>query len=308
MYLSIDFGGTRTRVGWFSETLELLRRDEGHSQTSDPQQVVIERIIALARRVIPVGEKPRAIGVCAPGPQAYSGYILHAPTLPGWDRVPLAQIISEAFDVPVFMENDANLGALAEYHTGAAQGADPMIYLTVSTGIGGGAIINGKLFTGWRGLAIEPGHLKFPDKDGAIRSLEALASGPAIASAAREKLTESAVPSVLRGLTQVDGKAVGEAARSGDPLALEVIEAAGRWLGLGFVAIAHLFNPQAIVVGGSVATLGDLILNPARAMMTEYLTDPMFNAPDLIRVAALGDDVCLLGAALHAREKADTAD
>lgn len=302
--LAIDFGGTRTRVGWYSETLELLHRDEDLSHTEEPIEVVINRIIQLARRVVPEGKIPNAIGICAPGPQAYTGYIRYAHTLPAWDNVPLAQQISAAFsDAPTFMENDANLAALAEYQFGAAQGADPALYLTVSTGIGGGAIIGGQLFTGWHGLAIEPGHIKFPALDGKVYSLEALASGTGIGRLARERLTASDTPSGLRQLTQVDGKAVGDAAAQGDPLALEVINEAGRWLGLGLVAMVHLFNPQVIVIGGSVVNLGELIFEPARQTLAKFLIDPLFNHDDLLKVAALGDDVCLTGAAIHAQRK-----
>ena len=268
--LAIDFGGTRTRVGWYSESLELITRDEDLSHTDEPIDAVIARIIQLAQKVVPDGEVPIAIGICAPGPQAYSGYIRYAHTLPNWDNIPLAPRISAAFNnAPTFMENDANLAALAEYQFGAAQGADPALYLTISTGIGGGAIIGGQLFTGWRGLAIEPGHIKFPARDGKIYSLEALASGTGIGRMAREKLAASNTPSSLRQIDTIDGKAVGEAAVQGDVLALEVITEAGRWLGLGLVAMVHLFNPQVIVIGGSVVNLGELIFAPAHQTLVD---------------------------------------
>ncbi len=303
--LSIDFGGTRTRAAWFSAELDMLARDEAPTPIGLPPAAVIARVIEIARRVVPPGQQPAAVGVCAPGPQAGTGLILHAPTLPGWERVPLAQIVADTFDTPVFMENDANLAALAEYHLGAARGANPALYLTVSTGIGGGAVINGTLFTGWRGLAIEPGHIKFPLPDGRIRSLEDLASGTAIGRRAKERLAEGDQPSALRNCDVVDGRTVGLAAVQGDALALEVVAEAGRWLGLGLVCLVHLFNPQAIVIGGSVASLGDLIFDPARQMIATYLTDPAFNDPDLIRAAGLGDDVCLIGAAFYARARSE---
>lgn len=301
MFLSIDFGGTRTRAGWFSESLELLKREEMPSQVNDPVGTVITRIIDLARSVVPPGESPLAIGICAPGPLE-NGVILHAATLPGWVNVPLVRLISEAFsNATTFLENDANLAAVAEYAFGAAQGADPAVYMTISTGIGGGAIIHGELFTGWRGLALEVGHIKFPASDGRILSLEDFASGTGIGRSAREKLANTNTPSVLRALTVVDGKAVGEAAMQGDVFALDIIREAGQWLGLGLVAIIHLFNPQVIVLGGSVTRLGELILTPVRQVLSERLLDPLFNHPDLIRLAALGDDVCLIGAAQYAR-------
>ena len=120
---------------------------------------------------------------------------------------------------------------------------------------------------------------------------------------AREKLAASNVPSSLRQIANVDGKAVGDAAAQGDALALEVVTEAGRWLGLGLVAMVHLFNPQVIVIGGSVINLGELILAPARQTLAELLLDPLFNDENLIKVAALGDNVCLTGAAIHAQRQ-----
>ncbi len=309
--LAIDFGGTRIRAGWFSADLTLLRRSETLSRVDEAPAAVIERLINTARQVVPSPGDPhceaeiRAIGLSAPGPlDAQAGIIYHAKTLPGWQQVPLARIVSEAFgNAPVAMNNDANLAALAEYHFGAARGADPAIYLTISTGIGGGAVINGQLFTGWRGLAIEPGHMRFPAPDGTVYRLEELASGTGLGRLARQKLSDTERPSLLRSVTVVDGKAVGEAARQGDSLALEVVEEAGYWLGLGLANLVHLFNPQAVVLGGSVVQLGDLILQPARHAMEQHLLDPRFDDPALIRIAQLGDDVCLVGAAFYARQR-----
>jgi glucokinase len=300
--LAIDFGGTRTRAAWFNEALQQMHRAEVPTLRHEPQEQVIQRVIDCARSVVPDGEQPRVIGICAPGPQAFTGYILHANTLPGWDRVPLAERISVAFGgVPVAMENDANLAALAEYHQGAAQGCDPALYLTLSTGIGGGAILGGQLFTGWRGLAIEPGHLKFLHPDGRTYSLEALASGPALVYWAERALASGDAPSRLREMARLDGRVIGMLAAEGDAVAGQVVAEAGRWLGLGLVALTHLFNPQVIVLGGSVTQLGALLLEPVRRTLAQLLIDPAFNDPGLLRLAALGDDVCLIGAAYHAR-------
>lgn len=300
--LAIDFGGTRIRAAHFSETLDMLARQETRSLVNQPAEQVIQRLIDLARQVMS-GTAPRVIGIAVPGPMdAEKGIIFHARTLPGWQNIPLSRIVSEAFgETPVCMQNDANLAALAEYHQGAAQGANPVIYLTISTGIGGGAVIDGKLFTGWRGLAIEPGHLQIPLPDGTICRLEELASGTALGLTAQRLVNRTAVPSVLRDAQEIDGQAVGEAALTGDALALQVVQEAGRWLGIGLVNVLHLFNPQVIVVGGSVAQLGELILAPARQVISERILDARFDDPGLIRLARLGDDVCLVGAALYAK-------
>jgi glucokinase len=306
--LAVDFGGTRIRAGRFTPDLDLEKRCETLSQVDQAPEVVLQRIIDTARNTLPRSSDPTtsisAIGISAPGPlDPQTGVIHHAKTLPGWHDVPLAEIISQAFGgVPAAMNNDANLAALAEYHLGAAKGADPMIYLTISTGIGGGAIINGHLFTGWKGLAIEPGHMRFTAPDGKVYRLEELASGTGIGSLARQKLASSGAASSLRSVEVVDGRAVGQAAGAGDTLALEVVQEAGTWLGLGLANLLHLFNPQAIVLGGSVTQLGDLILEPARSAMRQNLLDPGFDDPELVRLAHLGDDVCLFGAALYAQQ------
>lgn len=299
--LAIDFGGTRTRAAFYNDAVEQIARDETRSLVDQPASAVIERILQTARKVVPSGEKIHVIGISAPGPlDAKAGIIRSALTLPGWRDTPLAQIVSSAFGVPTYIENDANLAALAEYERGAAQGCDPAIYMTLSTGIGGGAVVNGRLFTGWSGLAIEPGHMRFMLPSGEIRRLEELASGTAIGSIARTRLETTNRYSSLRECVVVDGQAVGEAAQAGDGFALEIIHEAGEWLGLGMVNLLHLFSPQVIVLGGSVSKLGDLLLQPAWNVIHAQILDPGFVSPNLIRLAELGDDVCLVGAALYA--------
>lgn len=302
--LAIDFGGTRTRTAWYDEQLNQKARAETPSLVDYGPDDVIRRIIDTARQVVPPNEPVRAIGISGPGPlNPRTGILYHAKTLPGWRDIPLAKILSESFGgAPARLENDANLAALAEYKQGAAQGCNPVIYLTISTGIGGGAIIDGKLFTGWSGLAIEPGHMRLRLADGQIERLEALASGTAIGYIARERLKVTNQSSVLRQKNVIDGKTVGEAAEAGDSFALEIIHEAGTWLGIGLVNLLHLFSPEAIVIGGSVSKLGDLLLDPARVVISQQILDQIFLPTNLIRTAQLGDDVCLVGAALHVRE------
>ena len=306
-YLAIDFGGTRSRAALFDDALRLLRRDETLSKAEEGMAAGLRRLIDLGKSVIEPGNSPASIGIAAPGPlDAESGVIIRARTLPGWSDVPLAQTISGAFgNAPTFLQNDANLGALTEYHLGAGQGADPLIYLTLSTGLGGGAIINGRLFTGWRSHAPEPGHMRFSLPDGSHRRWEELVSGTALGDWARQRLRSDNSPSSLRHLPHVDGRAVGEAALAGDPLALDLVAQAGQWLGLGLVNLLHLFNPAAIVIGGSASKLGDLLLDPARAIIREHILHDDFYYDGLIRPAAFAEDLCLIGAALHAKLQLD---
>jgi len=301
--LAIDFGGTRTRAAWLSADLQLVARHETLSRVDQTPEEVIARMIDTARQVVPDGAKINAIGIAAPGPlDSERGIIHYVKTIPGWHEVPLAPQISAAFGgAPTFMQNDGNVAVLAEYHLGAARGCDPAIYLTISTGVGGGAVINGKLFSGAHGMAIEPGHQQFALPDGRLVRWEELTSGTAIGHIAKERLSMTDQPSSLRDVAAVDGKAVGEAAKAGDAFALGIIEEAGYWLGVGVVNLMHLFNPQVIVLGGSVSLLGDLILNPANRVIAERILHPDFNPTDLLKPAQLGDNVCLFGAALYAQ-------
>ena len=303
-YLAIDFGGTRSRAALFDADMRLIGRAETPSRVSDGPDIVLDRLIKLGCSLINDDHELAAIGIAAPAPlDAEAGVIIKAETLPGWSHVPIAGALSDAFaNVPALVENDANLGALAEYRLGAGQGADPLIYLTISTGIGGGAIINGEIFTGAGGHAIEPGHMRLTLPDGSIRRWEELASGTALGDWARIRLTNDAMPSILREMDGVDGQAVGEAALAGDSLALDCVRQAGTWLGLGLVNLLHLFNPAAIVLGGSMMNLGDLLLNPARNLIDEHILYEGFLPENVLRSAKLGEDVCLVGAALHARQ------
>ena len=177
-YLAIDFGGTRSRAALYDDKLRLLQRAETFSRVSDGPDIVLNRLIDLGKSLTSAGGQPASIGISAPGPlDTAAGLIIKAETLPGWSNVPIGQALSGAFGgSPAFVQNDANLGALAERAFGAGQAADPMIYLTISTGIGGGAIIKGELFTGADGLAIEPGHMRLTLPDGGLRRLIGLGS------------------------------------------------------------------------------------------------------------------------------------
>ncbi len=306
--LALDFGGTRMRAAWYtlkSGELTQQTRVETATLANDPRDTVIDRLIALGRQVVPAGAVPDALGIAAPGPHdATTGVIHHSFTLPGWHAVPLGDILRQAFGCPVYMQNDGNLGAVAEYHGGAGRGCDPLLYMTISTGIGGGVILNGQLFTGWSGLAAEPGHVMVTTPQGERVRLEAIASGTAIGDRARMLLASADVDSSLRAVPFIDGAAVGHAAQDGDAFALSVIRTAGEYLGMGMVSLLHLFSPEAIVIGGSVAKLGGLLFDPAREIIDAHILNPRFIPPNLIRPAQHGENVCLIGAAWWASRQA----
>ena len=198
------------------------------------------------------------------------------------------------------------MAALAEAMRGAAQGHKYVVYLTISTGIGSGIIDNGRLLVGTSGLAGEAGHMMMV-VDGEVMDLEGAASGTGIARQARERLqagAESQITALVNGqLADITAKTVGEAARAGDSLAIELIEHAGFMIGLGIVSLLHIFNPQIIVVGGSVTKTGDLLFKPMRAAVEKYVLDADYCQNLPIVPAALGDDVALVGAAALVRTR-----
>jgi len=304
-HLAIDFGGTRLRVALFDDTFQIVNRAETLTLVSEGQEAVLQRIIKMGKSVLLDGVELASIGIAAPGPlDSKQGIIIKAETLPGWNNVPIGQVVRDAFgSVPTYIQNDGNLGALAEYHYGAGKGANPMIYMTISTGIGGGIIIDGNLFTGASALAAEPGHMRLTLADGSHRRLEELASGTALATWATHYLNTTDTPSSLRALPEIDGKAVGEAATMGDHFALQIVQQAGNWLGLGLVNLVHLFNPEAIVLGGSVTKLGELILKPAVQTLKANVLFDGFISDNLIRYARITEDMCLVGAAAYSHQQ-----
>jgi glucokinase len=302
--IGVDLGGTQIRA---LRTDLAGRKTARAAQLTQAQQgpgAVMARVVEAAREVMAgvPREQILGLGIGAPGPIDSAGVLHDPPNLPGWQGLPLAQELSAGLGLPVFAGNDANLGALAEHRFGAGIGVDHLVYLTVSTGIGGGVISHGRMLTGWRGFAAEVGHQTLlPDGPlcgcGQPGHLEALASGPAIAREARRALEggrASSIPEHAAG--SVTAESVTAAARAGDPLALELLQQAGTYLGLGLVNLIHILEPQRILIGGGVSRAGELLLGPARATVERRLMSPVYRGVEILP-AALGEDVGLMGAA-----------
>ena len=305
--IAVDLGGTQIRAALCQPDGQILRRIARPTLANEGLEPVLERIgtaIAEAAEGIPA-EEISAIGIGAPGPtNPTTGILLEAPNLPGWRQVPLRTFISERFGRPTFLGNDANLAGLAEATFGAARGVRDVIYLTISTGIGSGIIVDGRLLLGANGLAAEAGHTIL--KPGGARCgcgrrgcLETLAAGPAIARDVIMRIKagkKSRIAKMVGGdLAQVDARVVSEAAQAGDKLAINAFRRAGHHLGLGIVNLLHLFNPRMVVLGGSATKAGPLLFDP----MWETIQDaaiPHYLNGFAIVPAALGDDVGLLGA------------
>lgn len=304
--IGIDLGGTRLRAALCSPDGSLLKWVKKKTRAKGGPQVVMERVAQAIRQVWPDEGDVRAISMVAPGPlDPFEGVVIEAPNLPGWDHVPVRDILTQEFDRPVFVGNDANLAALAEHRFGAGRGFDDLIYLTISTGVGGGIILDGKLLLGSKGLAGEIGHMIVQPGGplcgcGRRGCLEAIASGTAIGRAARILIDGGKGEVILEmaggDRNAVDSQAVGLAAAAGDPTAIGLLADAGRHIGIAIASLMHLFNPQRFILGGGVSQVGDLLFEPVRATVRDWAMSPLYWQGVDIVPAALGDDVGLLGA------------
>lgn len=311
--LGLDIGGTKLAVGVATDAgiphgflVEPTRRDEG-------PDAVIARLIDLGRRSVeaaglgPVG----AVGISCGGPlDAVRGVLVRPLHLPGWFDVPIVQLVEDAFGVPAALENDASAAALGEYRYGGARGTSTALYMTVSTGIGGGAVLDGRLHRGASSNGGEYGHIMVrpggrPCLCGRLGCLEGYASGTSIADRATEALLQSDRPSSLRRLRTVRAEDVAEAARGGDAVATEIWQETVDVLAQAITDLVNVFEPEVFVLGGGVTRSGEQLLDPIRKAV---FADAMPPAAAAVRIeaASLGDAVGVVGAAALALDLLDT--
>ncbi|MBN1862738.1 MAG: ROK family protein [Dehalococcoidales bacterium] len=315
---AIDLGGSKIAVAIISPEYKILAReyhptlaDEGAAPVIDRITAAVKQITAATGTALP---QTGGIGIAAAGAIDHkSGLVTLSPNLPGWRDVPLRALLQERLGSPTWLINDANAAALGEHRLGAGRGVNDLIYLTVGTGIGGAIITNGRLYTGACGSAGEIGHMTIDINGprcacGNTGCLETLASGRAIAREAIRRLgagESSSLTGLVNGKTaDITAREVAVAAEQGDLLAVSVIDNAAFYLGVGLVNLVNIFNPEMIIIGGGVASLGERLLNPARRLVKERAF-PVSSAAVSIVATELGRDAGLLGAARFAFEQAE---
>ncbi|MDY0044136.1 MAG: ROK family protein [Syntrophales bacterium] len=311
--LGIDLGGTKILSAVIDQEGRIIARDHSVTPAQLGPEAVIGAVIesvhsCLDQISLPV-ESLEAIGVGAPGPSnPETGILFTSPNLPGWLNVPIRDIIRDAFKIDTFLINDANAAAVGEHMYGAGKGTNHFIYVTVSTGIGGGVIIDGRLLTGAIGTAGELGHMVIdhngpPCHCGNRGCWETLASGTALARFARERIRDGSRTSLLDhaagNIQEITAKTVQEAAAAGDNLAKELIEQTGYFLGVGLTNLVNIFNPEVIAIGGGVALIGDMLFAPAFDVVK---TRAFRSSCEAVRFvpAALGRNSGVIGSAAHA--------
>jgi glucokinase len=292
--LGIDIGGTNLVVGSVAEDgSALLAPGSEPTQAEAGATDVLDRLVALAGRAIErtrqeaPGAEILGVGVGAPGPlDTRRGVVLLTPNL-GWVDMPLRQIIHDRLGLPAALDNDANCAVLGEWWVGAARGSRHAIGITIGTGIGGGLILDGRLYHGASDVAGEIGHTTIDTegrrcKCGNYGCLEAYASGPNIALRAIEALeagAESRLPSYVAGdLRQLTAQTVYQAAQDGDELALEVVNDTAKFLGVGIGNLLNVFNPEVVVVCGGVTLAGDHLFVPMRREVSRRAFKPAVSA------------------------------
>jgi glucokinase len=306
--LAIDLGGTQIRAA-VADGGTLRGRVARPTPAQEGPGAVVEAIVEAARDSLALAGlagMPPVVGIAAPGPlHGAEGVVFSPPNLKGWRNVPLSRELEARFGCPVFLIKDANAAAVAEHGMGAGRGVDTLVYITVSTGIGGGLILGGRVFEGHDGTAGEVGHVTI-DLNGPICNcgnrgcLEAVASGTAIARLAAERVAAGELR-LLPGAT-ISAASVYAAAATGDLAARAITDGVGGALGLACVGLVHLFNPERIILGGGLTHAGPLLLEPVWAMIERHAM-PIPRARVRLLTAALGEDVGLWGAALHARDR-----
>lgn len=310
LFLGIDLGGTKIVAGLVDREGRIVARHHRDTEAQEGQDAVFRRLVDAASQLLATKgisrQQVAAIAIACPGPiDARRGVVTAPPNLPGWRDVPLGRMIQEKFGLPTSLENDANAAALAEHRFGAGQGSDHMIYVTVSTGIGGGFILGGRLYAGATGGAAEIGHTTILPYGplcgcGNRGCLEALASGSAIAREARERV-QRGVPTLIAELSggdpeNISAKLVAQAAEQGDWEADAILDQAMAYLGVGMANLVNLLNPQLLVIGGGLTKMGERLFEPVRRAIDLRAFATAAGAVELRR-AQLGDDVGLLGAA-----------
>jgi glucokinase len=320
--LAVDIGGTKIMTALISPEGKMLAGEVCPTLVGEGVPAVIERLFSaidglLDRNQLQPSQITGISIACAGGVDTGRGMIVTpSPNMPGWADVPLVEKARERYQVQAFLLNDASAAALGEHRYGAGRGVNNLVLFTLGTGIGGGVIADGELYLGAIGSAAEIGHMTI-DADGPECGcgnkgcLETLASGTAVTKDAVRRIScgekTSIMDTVGGDVDKITAETVAAAARNGDELALEVLNKAGYYLGIGMINMVNIFNPDIIVLGGGMAELGDLFIGQGRKMVAERAW-PMSARSVRIVTAQLGNEAGVYGAAAYAFGKAGRKD
>ncbi len=307
LFLGVDIGGTKCAVVLGDRAATILEREEFPTELGTEGRNRTLELLKSSAASMAAQKDIQALGIASGGPlDTERGVVLCPPNLGGWENLPIVEIFQEELSIPTYLENDANAAALAERRFGAGRGVANLVYLTFSTGMGAGIILDGRLYRGTSDQAGEVGHVRIADEGptgyGKSGSFEGFCSGPGMARmmvseimALPQEIGSSEAQERYKKPREITGKDVADWAKRGDPLALKVVATSGEHLGRGMAVLVDILNPELIVVGGMGVRLGDLVLEPARrALACEAIASGV--AACRIVPAALGERTGDIGA------------
>ena len=309
--IGIDVGGTGIKVGAINEKLEIIATGSIPTQIDIPFEDQIQRIAECVTTVIQSGAHPisldeiASVGVGIPGIADRDGNIIKCTNM-GWNHVPFRQEFTKYLDKPVFIDNDANVAALAESVSGSSAGTSSSVFITLGTGIGSGIILNGRIWNGHHGIGGELGHTIMeldgvPCTCGNRGCLERYCSATALIRMARETVSqhpESAILEMANGQPEkINARIVFDAAKEGDPIAEKLVRRYVCYLSQAIANVVNFLDPEIILLGGGVSKAGDYLLNAVREEFPRYV---LFNDQPLpaVELAVLGADAGIIGAAM----------
>lgn len=312
-YIGIDLGGTNIAVGLVNEEGRIIAKTETPTLASRPYQELIKDMAACAKKVMEEAkiteDELRSIGVGIPGVADKDGMVIFCTNL-GWRNVPLRAELQQYINKPVYMDNDATVAGWAEYQAGVSRGTDSSVFMTLGTGLGGGIVMNGKIWAGAHGAGSELGHLVIevdgvPCTCGKRGCAERYCSATAIIRMAREACADAPNCLIMRAvegdMDKINAKVVFDAAKEGDSVAMQVFNRFVKYLAIAINNVISFIDPDMIILGGGVSRAGDFLLDAVKAALPEYLFYPTLKQPEL-RIASLGNDAGIIGAALLGKE------
>lgn len=302
--IGVDIGGTTVKLGLFDRQGQVLEKWEIPTVKEDQGSHILPDIAAAVKdRMASRGltkDEILGVGVGAPGPVDTEGTVYKAVNL-GWDVFNIPQVLQAQLDLPVKAANDANVAAFGEMWQGGGKGHANIVAVTLGTGVGGGIIVNGSILTGATGAGGEIGHIHIednePDPCGCQNHgcLEQYASATGVVRLARRRLAQDQEPSILRSRSELSAKAVWDAVKAEDRVAVQIAKQFGEYFGKGLAAVAAVVNPEVFVIGGGVSKAGEILFDYIRPAYEKYVFHGCRNAR--FALATLGNDAGIFGAA-----------
>ncbi len=313
--LAVDIGGSRFRVGLFNQEGRRLALLEGDTLRSGGREWMLKEVQERCRALLEKASAPvKACGVSFGGPVDFPHQRVRSVHSPGWDDFELAHWVEETFSLPCQVDNDGNCGALGEYRFGAGRGSESIVYVTLSTGIGGGVILGGKIYRGKDSLAGEFGHMPMSDAGvlcscGARGCLEAFCSGDSMSKRAQELAGRrpeggGRMAELSGSAERISARAVYLAAAEGDLAAVQIVSEAARWLARALCFVIRVLDPDKIILGGGVTAAGNMFLLPVQGFLTEFRSSSSIGYSTEVELAELAQYSPLYGAAALALDLA----